>query len=39
MVFVPFHFHEAAANVLTHTAVDPVSKIPEYKVSAVRIEN
>ncbi len=38
MVFVPFHFHEAAANLLTHAAVDPVSKIPEYKVSAVRIE-
>ncbi len=38
MVFVPFHFHEAAANVLTHAEVDPVSKIPEYKVSAVRIE-
>ncbi len=38
MVFVPFHFHEAAANLLTHAEVDPVSKIPEYKVSAVRIE-
>jgi formate dehydrogenase alpha subunit len=37
MVFVPFHFHEAAANLLTHGEVDPVSKIPEYKVSAVRI--
>jgi predicted molibdopterin-dependent oxidoreductase YjgC len=38
MVFVPFHFHEAAVNLLTHAAVDPVSKIPEYKVSAVKIE-
>jgi predicted molibdopterin-dependent oxidoreductase YjgC len=38
MVFVPFHFHEAAVNLLTHTEVDPVCKIPEYKVSAVRIE-
>jgi formate dehydrogenase major subunit len=38
MVFVPFHFHEAAVNLLTHTVVDPVCKIPEYKVSAVRIE-
>jgi predicted molibdopterin-dependent oxidoreductase YjgC len=38
MVFVPFHFHEAAVNLLTHAEVDPVSKIPEYKVSAVRIE-
>jgi len=38
MVFVPFHFYEAAVNLLTHAEVDPVSKIPEYKVSAVRIE-
>ncbi|MGO9529987.1 MAG: molybdopterin dinucleotide binding domain-containing protein, partial [Syntrophobacteraceae bacterium] len=38
MIFVPFHFHEAAVNLLTHAAVDPVSKIPEYKVSAVKIE-
>jgi len=37
-VFVPFHFAEAAANVLTNPAVDPVVKIPEYKVCAVRIE-
>jgi formate dehydrogenase alpha subunit len=37
-VFIPFHFAEAAANVLTNTAVDPVAKIPEYKVCAVRVE-
>jgi formate dehydrogenase alpha subunit len=37
-VFVPFHFREAAANVLTNPAVDPVAKIPEYKVCAVKIE-
>jgi predicted molibdopterin-dependent oxidoreductase YjgC len=37
-VFIPFHFAEAAANVLTNPAVDPVAKIPEYKVAAVRIE-
>jgi len=37
-VFVPFHFAEAAANVLTNPAVDPVAKIPEYKVAAVRVE-
>jgi len=37
-VFVPFHFNEAAANVLTNPAVDPVAKIPEYKVCAVKIE-
>jgi anaerobic selenocysteine-containing dehydrogenase len=37
-VFIPFHFREAAANVLTNPALDPVAKIPEYKVCAVRIE-
>jgi formate dehydrogenase alpha subunit len=37
-VFIPFHFAEAAANVLTNPAIDPVAKIPEYKVAAVRIE-
>lgn len=38
LVFIPFHFREAAANVLTNTALDPVSKIPELKVCAVKIE-
>jgi formate dehydrogenase major subunit/formate dehydrogenase alpha subunit len=38
MLFIPFHFKEAAANVLTNTATDPVCKIPELKVCAVRIE-
>jgi formate dehydrogenase alpha subunit len=38
VVFIPFHFAEAAANVLTNAAVDPVAKIPEYKVCAVKIE-
>jgi formate dehydrogenase alpha subunit len=37
-VFVPFHFREAAANVLTNPAVDPLAKIPEYKVCAVKVE-
>ncbi|HEX7126759.1 MAG TPA: formate dehydrogenase subunit alpha, partial [Thermodesulfobacteriota bacterium] len=37
-VFIPFHFHEAAANVLTNDALDPFGKIPEFKVCAVRIE-
>lgn len=37
-VFIPFHFVESAANVLTHTALDPTAKIPELKVGAVRIE-
>lgn len=38
-IFVPFHFAEAAANVLTNDALDPVAKIPEYKVCAARIES
>ena len=37
-VFIPFHFAEASANKLTNAALDPVSKIPEYKVCAVQIE-
>jgi formate dehydrogenase alpha subunit len=36
-VFIPFHFALAAANRLTNAALDPVSKIPEYKVCAVRL--
>lgn len=36
-VFIPFHFAEAAANKLTNAALDPVSKIPEYKVCAVQL--
>ncbi|MGQ9456651.1 MAG: formate dehydrogenase subunit alpha, partial [Anaerolineae bacterium] len=38
VVFVPFHFAEAAANALTVPALDPVAKIPEYKVCAVQVE-
>jgi formate dehydrogenase alpha subunit len=37
-IFLPFHFAEASANKLTNAALDPVSKIPEYKVCAVQIE-
>lgn len=37
-VFVPFHFAEAAANVLTLDARDPQAKIPDYKVCAVAVE-
>jgi len=37
-VFIPFHFAEAAANVLTNPALDPKAKIPEYKVCACRID-
>jgi formate dehydrogenase alpha subunit len=36
-VFMPFHFWESRANILTNPASDPVAKIPEYKVCAVRI--
>lgn len=38
-VFIPYHWAgKLAANQLTNRALDPISKIPEYKVSAVRIE-
>lgn len=37
-IFIPFHYAEAAANRLTHAALDPVARIPEYKVCAVKIE-
>ena len=37
-VFMPFCFAEAAANLLTNFALDPQSKIPEYKYCAVRLE-
>ena len=37
VLFIPFHFAESAANVLTHRNLDPVAKIPEYKVCAVSV--
>lgn len=37
-VFIPFHFVEAAANILTVDARDPQAKIPDYKVCAVAVE-
>jgi formate dehydrogenase alpha subunit len=37
-VFMAFHFREAAANILTNDALDPVAKIPEFKVCAVKIK-
>lgn len=37
-IFLPFHFAEAAANKLTLDALDPVSKIPEFKVCAANIK-
>ncbi|MFW5989459.1 MAG: molybdopterin oxidoreductase family protein, partial [Desulfosudaceae bacterium] len=36
-VFIPFHFAESAVNLLTNAALDPVAKIPEYKVCAVKL--
>jgi formate dehydrogenase major subunit len=38
MVFLPFAYVEAAANILTNAALDPWGKIPEFKFSAVRVE-
>jgi formate dehydrogenase alpha subunit len=38
MVYANFHFPEASANELTLAALDPVSKIPEYKITAVKVE-
>jgi formate dehydrogenase alpha subunit len=37
-IFMSFHFMEANANVLTNPALDPICKIPEYKVCAVKVE-
>jgi len=38
VIFMTFHFAESATNLLTNPALDPVSKIPELKVCAVRVE-
>ena len=37
MIFVPFAYVEAAANVLTNPVLDPYGKIPEFKFSACRV--
>jgi formate dehydrogenase major subunit len=37
-VFIPFAYQEAAANLLTNSALDPFGKIPEFKYCAVRVE-
>jgi formate dehydrogenase major subunit len=39
MVFIPFCFNEAAANLLTNPQLDPFGKIPEFKFCAVRVES
>jgi formate dehydrogenase major subunit len=36
-VFIPFAYYEAAANLITNAALDPVGKIPEFKYCAVAI--
>jgi formate dehydrogenase alpha subunit len=38
VVYIPFHWAEAPANALTNNALDPVTKTPEYKVCAVKVE-
>ena len=37
-LFMPFHFHEGPANMLTNDALDPSAKIPEFKVCAATIQ-
>ena len=37
-IFIPFHYAEAAANMLTNSSLDPAAKIPEYKVCAVNVD-
>jgi predicted molibdopterin-dependent oxidoreductase YjgC len=37
VVFIPFHYSEAAVNRLTIAAIDPVANIPQYKVCAVKM--
>jgi formate dehydrogenase major subunit len=37
VVFIPFCYHEAAANLLTNPALDPYGKIPEFKYCAIRV--
>jgi formate dehydrogenase major subunit len=38
LVFIPFCYAEAAANVLTNPALDPFGKIPEFKFCAAKVE-
>lgn len=37
VIFIPFHFAEAAANLLTNDVLDPQAKIPEFKACAVQV--
>lgn len=38
VIFIPFCYTEAAANILTNSALDPIGKIPEFKFCAARID-
>jgi len=38
VLFIPFHYAEAAANMLTNPVLDAIAKIPEYKVCAAKVE-
>ena len=38
VIFIPFCYNEAAANLLTNPALDPYGKIPEFKYCAAKIE-
>jgi len=38
VIYIPFHYSEAPANRLTNSAIDPVAKIPEYKVCAAKVK-
>jgi formate dehydrogenase major subunit len=38
VIFIPFAFVEAAANILTNPALDPFGKIPEFKFCAAKVE-
>jgi formate dehydrogenase major subunit len=37
VIFIPFAYYEAAANLITNAALDPVGKIPEFKYCAVKL--
>jgi len=37
VIYIPFHYKESPANRLTNPAIDPIAKIPEYKVCAAKV--
>ena len=38
VIYIPFHYKESPANRLTNPAIDPIAKIPEYKVCAAKVQ-